>query len=116
MFSISRLNENNDIDDPYMTEATVTFESGERIPFIAFVLDATAEGKKKSTTIGTVIIEIAFSPEATYYIDILRNQNIRTIEIEGHKIEMLQKMKLKTASIIDDMFKEVFKKGYRLTP
>ena len=115
LISIARLDKNSDHNDKYKTKATFTLESGDRIDIsIVLVDDITIENAKKSTISGGTNIWYIFSSDDAVTIEKLRNQNIRTIEIEGHKIEMLQNMSLKSAPIIDDMFKEVIKKGYHL--
>ena len=113
--SVARLHKNGDVTNPYKTTATVTLESGDRIDIsTATVTDVTAKDKKNSTNIGAAYIGLVIPYGDAGVIEELRKQNISVIEVEGHKIEMLQKVAVKTAPIVDRMFKEVINKGYRL--
>lgn len=112
--NIARLHTNGDANKPFKTKGRITMENGDNINVgEVLVADLTNEDKKKSAVLGAAYMSFIIKNDVESIAKTLRTKNIQKIEINGHTIDM-RNVKVNTASIIDQMFKEVIGKGYRM--
>lgn len=101
-------------DEIYEADATVTFNNNRQLDVKkALIYDATKDNLKSSASIGCLSLTLIFpdyhqSPD----FNLLRNNNIQKIVVEGHTVDF-NKIKVNTAAIVDQMFKEISQKGYK---
>lgn len=109
--AIARLHNNGNLEEPYETTARIVFDDGSFIyPHVTTVTDVTADDKANSTSIGSAYVGFIFDRSVA---PIIRNKNMREITINGHTIN-LQAIQFNSAPVVDRMFREILKAGYRL--
>ena len=100
-------------DKQYKTSATVTFNNNRQLNVKdALILDATKDNFKSSASMGCLLLYLNFPDYQSPDFNLLRNNNIQKIVIEGHTVDF-NKIKVNTAAIVDQMFKEISQKGYK---